>query len=564
MLRMLLVATVVMATLAACATIPRSGPVKAGGSISEQDNGLGPVDYIPSGPTPGASQQDVLLGFINAAVSPQGGYQIAREFLTSGFDSRWNPDASVTVDAGSDRSYVKTGDTTRQVAVTPVAYVDANGNFRRAESSVPIPLAYSFKKEGGEWRISKAPNGIVIDDAQFTDVFSAHPLYFYSPDYAYLVPDERWFPTSPESTRTRVAKALISGGPAKWLDGAVVTAFPQGSQLTVDSVTLVGGVAQIPLNSTAGGADQLTLERMKLQLSQSLESAASVASVRITIEGVERNIPDLGDRAPVQNPPVDSNPLVLRDGVFGFLSGNAVVPIPDISDKVESLTPTQAALAADRSAAAVLAAHGVYAVRDSADAPQLVDARGGVIAPGIDNDGYVWSVPGAQPSALQAAGATGASLALSVDWPDATSIQSIAVSRDGTRLAALVTADGQQHIMAAGIVRDDSGKPTKLSGPADFGTTAGGTATSLAWLDELTVAALASSAKGESTLTLQTIGGDAENEPGPSNGIQVVGGNGSSMFWVRTSDGTLQWPRGTGWQQKANGIGLLGTQQGRP
>lgn len=565
-IRKVVVAVVAAAViaLAGCATIPRSGPVHVGENVRGQDNGFGPVDYLPSGPLKGATQKEILRGFIDAAVSPQNGYAVAQEFLTPKFATTWNPDASVTVDTSTDRTQTTIDATHVMLSVTPVAFVDADGNYRRSESSTPLKQPYTFQKVKNEWRISKAPNGVVIDSPRFTDVFSAHALYFFSPDFAYLVPDERWFPARPTSIQTRVVKALLAG-PAKWLEGAVVSAFPQGSALTADSVPVDSGNAQVPLNNAASGAPGLTLQRMKLQLTQSLTDVTSVTGVTITIGGVERSITALAGSGPIQDPPVDPNPLVIKDGKFGFLSGNSIASVSDISDKVLALAPSAVTLSADHQTAAVLSAHGVYDVRASVDAPKLVDSRPGIIAPSLDNDGFVWTVPAASPKAIQVAGAEGAPTPIAAGWPGASSIQSIAVSRDGTRLAALVQADGHAHVMAAGIIRSSSGVPAHLGEPVDFGVVPGSDVRSLTWLDELSVAALSTAAQGEVAIETQVLGGELSHGTGPEGGRVLAGGSGAApLYWVLSADQSLQIPRGTGWQQKADAVTLLGTQLGRP
>ncbi|TAM67505.1 MAG: hypothetical protein EPN48_12740 [Microbacteriaceae bacterium] len=565
--RMLAVLTALLAiALTGCATIPTSGPVEQGLPVQGQDAGFGPVDYLPSGPANGASQKDILRGFVDAAVSPQNGYAVAQEFLTAKFASSWNPDASVTVDTGTGRTESVIDKTHLQLSVTPTAFVDADGNYRRSESSTALTQAYSFEKVSGQWRISKAPDGVVIDATRFPNVFSAHTLYFFSPDFRYLVPDERWFP-SRASTQTRVVKALVSG-PAKWLAGAVVTAFPQGTKLAVDSVSIsADGQAEVPLNSAANGsgnASALTLGRMKLQLTQSLTNVAGVTGVTISIAGVQRSIADLGSSAPLQDPVVDANPLVLKGGAFGFLSGSTVTPIANISDKIVALQPSAVTLSALRDTAAVLTAHGVYEVRASVDTPKLVDARPGLIAPSLDNLGFVWSVPGNNPSALHVTAPDGTASVIDPGWPDVTAVRSISVSRDGTRIAALVQTGNEQHVMVAGIVRGDAGRPDHLTDPVDFGAVAGKNARSLTWLDELSVASLATDGNGETTIVTQVIGGDQSVSSGPTAGSVLAGGNSAPPYWVLAPGQSLEGPRGTGWQQKSSGIALLATQLGRP
>lgn len=549
--------------LAGCATIPRSGAVKPGISVQQQENGLGPIDFIPAGPATGATQQEILRGFIEAAVSPQGSYQIARSYLSNGFAGSWDPDASVTIDTGQDREDAAVDKTDRTLSISPVAYVDGDGNYRPAEATTPVEQKYTFVKEKGQWRISKAPDGIVIDSLRFADVFSPHPLYFYSTDYRYLVPDLRWFPTSPTSTRTRIVKELLAG-PAKWLKEAYATAAPSGSKLVVDSVPQTSGVAEVNLNSTTGAADPLMLERFKLQLSKSLATALSISDVRILIEGVERQVPELGARAPIVDPQVDAAPLVVRSGQFGLLSGASVTAIPGVSGQVESLSPRAVTLSADRTTAAVLGTSAVYAVRTGADSPQRIDDRDGVLAPTLDPSGYVWSAASSDQGDLVVASPAGAVGTIPVAWPGGSQLRQVAMSRDGTRLAALLVVDGKLHVYAAGIARDDNGKPARVSQPVDFGEVSGGKTGALTWFDESTLGVLAVQQNGDSVVTTQPLGGVPSTTTGPGGARDLAAGNAAIDFWVLTSGGSLQSPRGSGWQEKANGIAVLGTQLGQP
>ena len=82
------------------------------------------------------------------------------------------------------------------------------------------------RKVGGQWRISELPNGIVLSRDNFENSFSEYPLYFFDPDFRYLVPDVRWFPNCSGTVADRIVNALLAG-PSNWLQGGVVTtAFP--------------------------------------------------------------------------------------------------------------------------------------------------------------------------------------------------------------------------------------------------------------------------------------------------------------------------------------------------
>ncbi|MEV8214539.1 LpqB family beta-propeller domain-containing protein [Leifsonia sp. NPDC077715] len=553
------VLAVTMLALAACASIPDSGPVRQGAPVAQVNDPLD-LDFNPSPPEKGASQQRIVQGFIDAASSPKNNFKIAREYLTTAMAASWNPDESVTVDDGRNRTYDDQG-TLWRLDVTPVANVDSVGSYHPVASTAPVGLNYQLVRENGEWRISVAPNGVVIDDPTFRAVYAQQNLYFYSPGYTYLVPDARWFPARVASAATRVASSVLAG-PAPWLNGAVVTSFPKGTQLAVPSVTTEGGVARVDLSSEAGQADSAQLQRMQYQLEQSLGSLAQ--SVQLSIEGNVQQVPSLStDAAPVRNPSVDSRAYVYRGDVFGPVNGDTVTGLSGLSDKVAALRPTAVTLSASRDQAAVLSQAGVYSVRKNGD-PVRVDGRPGLIGPSLDADGWVWSVPGGSPGAIQVTAGNGADAhGLVANWPDATGILSLAVSRDGTRLAALLRTPTGYALMASGIVRASNGAPNGLTEPVELAVPSAG-AQSAAWTSDLTIAVLSTTSGEATSIAQQTVGGSQTTTSGPTGGRTIVGAAGLAPYVVLSADGTLLAPTGTGWQAQLDKVGAVAVQQGQP
>ena len=90
---------------------------------------------------------------------------------------------------------------------------------------------------------------------------------------------------------------------------------------------------------------------------------------------------------------VAPNPLVMVDGSFGFLNGANVTGVPDISAKVEALAPVRRHSRAD---ARRWQRCCPPPVPRSCSPPQAdpipVDPRQGLIAPGLDPEGYLWSI----------------------------------------------------------------------------------------------------------------------------------------------------------------------------
>jgi len=551
--------TAVVLMLAGCASIPDSGPVRQGGPVAQVNDPLD-LDFNPSPPEKGASQQRIVQGFIDAASSPKNNFQIAREYLTHSMAANWNPDESVTVDDGRNRSYDEQGPLWR-VEVTPVANVDAVGTYHPVGSTAPVGLNYQLVRENGEWRISVAPDGVVIDDPTFRAVYAQQTLYFYSPGFSSLVPDARWFPARVASAATRVASSLLAG-PAPWLTGAVTTAFPKGTQLAVPSVTTASGVARVDLSSEAAQADPAQLQRMQFQLEQSLGSLAQ--TVQLSIEGNLQQIPSLSTAsAPDQNPSVDPHAFVYRGDVFGPLNGDTVTPLSGLSDKVAGLHPTAITLGASREQAAVLSQAGAYSVRRNGD-PVLVDPRPGLIGPSLDSAGWVWSVPGDSPGAIQVTAANGGDAhAVAANWPNATAVLSLAVSRDGTRIAALLRTTTGVSLMAAGIVRGGNGAPNSLTEPIELAVPAAG-ARSAAWTSDLTISLLSTTTGEATSIAQQTVGGAQTTTSGPAGGRIIVGAAGLAPYVVLSQDGTLLAPTGTGWQAQLDKVGAVAVQQGQP
>ncbi|MCU1442459.1 MAG: hypothetical protein JWQ59_609 [Cryobacterium sp.] len=547
------VAALVM-LMTGCSGIPLDGVVRAGQPVDPGDNP--PPVFLPSRPQKNAGPETILRGFIDAASSPENKYAIAREFLTPDYSDTWNPDAGVTIDNGAARPTIALNDASMQLSVSPVAEVDESGVFTEVESAAPVFLRYDFAKVAGQWRISTAPNGIVIDQSTFSQVFSERALYFFDPSFTYLVPDLRWYPRGP-SAPTRIVKGIIAG-PSPWLAGAVATAFPAGTNLTADAVQVVARDAKVDLTSEALGADRVTLQRMRAQLVNSLPTGLTVT---IAVNQNSQEIADLGMAAPIVNPRVDARALILRDGRFGFLAatGDDLTLIPGISEPVAALNPTAVTLAPGQAAAAVLAPGGVYGV-SAGDAPRLLDPRQGLVAPSIDGIGFVWSLPSDRPTELFVYTPAGEATAVPTSWPEATSIHSLRVSRDGTRLVALLTSGSDTRLVVAAVKRD-KGIPVGLGEPVELASFEG-TPLDATWVDDVTVASLTRSPSGEERILAQKIGGVRTPLASAPESVSITGGNTLRELRSLSATGRLEIQRGVGWQARIEGVKLIATQQG--
>jgi hypothetical protein len=538
-----------------CAGIPQSGAPQIGQVVPADEDPE--IEFLAQGPEKDATQEQILRGFIDAASSPRDDYATAREYLSPAIRSSWNPDASALIDEANRRTITSVDALTMQVSLVPVASVDGTGEYSEFPDPQATTRGFSLVQIDGQWRISVAPDGVVLDEQKFSEVFNPYALSFFDPSWTHLVPDLRWFP-SRASTGTQIVTALLNG-PSEWLAGAVTSAFPEGTQLTRNAVPIVSDVAQVDLNSEAFEADDVTLQRMQAQLSASLTGVSTINSVSIAVSGNVQDIPTLS----VAGTRVDPRPLALTEDGFGFLGGGSVERLPGLSPQIEALGAAAAVVNANHSLAAVLTGDGVYAVRQSQSSGLRVDARTGLIAPSLDRFGFIWSVPQGEPGALLAIRADGSQSPISSSWPDASSIQSIQVSRDGTRLLALVRTAAEPRLLVAGITRGENNTPVSLGDPLVLAV-GDGAGLSATWIDEITVASLVGSSDGRGEVVTQVIGGESEQLATLDDAVQVVGGNTVKQLRALSSDGNVRVLRTSLWQTTATGVAFLATQLGSP
>ncbi len=540
--------------LAGCAAIPSAGPVQPGEAVvAERPPDL---DFLADSPLPGATQREILDGFLDAAVSPAGDYRVAREYLTPEFSDAWVPQEGATIDSLVEREVVGVDETTWRIDATPTASLRGNGQYEEPESRAAIPLEYRFTQVEGEWRISSAPPGLLIDQVSFTQVFNEYTLYFFDPTYRYFVPDVRWY-AGRESAQTSIVRAMIAG-PAEWLQPGVRSAFPEGVQLDPAAVPVSGRTADVSLEGAALD-DILTVQRIQAQLDATLIGVRNIDSVTLSVNGADSDASSLSPE-PVKTPRVDPRPVVFDGEVFGYLasSGERIVPIDGLSEQVAALTPIGAALGVGAESVALLNDAGVWVVRVDEEQTRL-DTRPGLITPAIDREGVVWSVPAASPDQLVWFGPDGAPHPIQVPW-SGSSIASIEVSRDGTRIVALLGDGARTHFVAASIQRDDDGLPTEALGSVPLRLAdVSGTPLDVAWLDSRRVASLTALPDGTTRLVTQELGGFASERDGPAGARSIDGGN--AELRVLTVDGELDAQTGVGWQVRASGIRFIAAQQ---
>lgn len=535
--------------LTGCVAIPDAGPVTEGVvDTSEQEDGL---VFLAQEPDAGATQEQIILGFLTAGISPDGGFSIAREFLTRTEAQQWRPNAGVIVRAGPPEVQFAS-ETEATAVVTAVSELNGVGALQRPGAD--RSLEFTMAREDGEWRIADAPDGIVLSSFHFAELFSEHSLHWLTPDGSRAVPEVRWFERTATTIASRIIDALLAG-PSTWLSPAVSTSAAAEARRVgeprVEGTRMTVTVDFAQIQQRGGGS----LQPLATQLALSLRSVG-VREVVVQIEG----LPDLSatsaESPPVDVGAVDQRPLVL-DGTTLRSIGAGASTIDDVGPTLQAIGATSYTVGAEGGVAHT----GTTAVWIEPGADPVTISADTASVPTVDDSGWVVLQEQSAPQRLLAwHDGERSELALP---PSAARIAAMELSRDGTRLA-IVTVEGESsQVLVAAIVRDAAGRPVSLGEPYAL-PLLDGAATDVTWASSTQLAVLATGGD-EAEIVMHVVGGDSEQLPAPGMLVQaLVGGSeGTSTLRALGADGVLLSQRGRVWTA-TEGLGpitLIVTQQ---
>ena len=548
--RPLATAALVLAALGltGCDAIPDSGPVTPG--LTDLQQSEQQVLFAPTGPVSGASTEDIVRGFMSAASSATNDYEIARDFLTPEYALQWDPYAEALIDDGS-RSFTQDGASVGEMSVNAVASVNNRGELMPLKPGPDTEVRYELEQVEGEWRISSAPTGIVIDKSTFTAAWSAHQVYYLGPE-GRLVPETRWF-LSRASTATQIVTELIDGPGEQMLD-VLFSAFPADVALANNSVPVIDGRARVELTPELAAAEESVQDNVERQISASLQAVPGVSEFELVSSG------SLIAEGPVSRP--DDSPVttegqataVLQEGKFGLITGSEIEPIGDLGNTIVGLGPRAVTLSTELEAAAVLTPEGVsWAAGEDVVA---IEAASQQLAPSLDPFGNVWMYSPVNAGVITVMMPGEQVVEVDAPWLADLNPNAVRVSPDGARIAALVASGSDSEVRIAGIVRDEDGIPVSTTKTAPAHLWVNGRPLDFDWLDQSRFATLTDAGTGSKV----TIGwkGSFPSEAGTvTNGVSLASGGSRTSLRVLDSSGELYAPQGSGWQRQASGVELL-------
>lgn len=535
--RLLLMCLAAVLALAGCSSIPTVGPVGTASAERGNERSEDAV-FSPEGPAGDASAQDIIRGFMEAGKGAADDYSVARQFLAPELANTWSPTELVTV-YRSSRIAAAPEPNRFQIQLEVQSTVDSSGVRVEAAEGTAATIPVQLEQINGQWRISAVPDGIVVSIASFPALFMPHNLYFYSSDYQYWVPDTRWF-----IQRAGIAANIVSAllvGPAPYLQGAVVSAFPAGTVLARDAVPVASGEATVDFaaESLRDSTDR-NRQQMVKQLEENLRGLNNVTSVRMT---VDQRAVDLGKgteelQSAVPDPSAGATQVaVYRDELVFYSDGpKAIDGVPSVAE----YGPRSPGMSPDGSTIAFLDNQAETLLVTGKGKDVRVAAEGsGFTAPSVDPRQWVWSAKSSDTgSSVLAVPPDGASPAVvSAPWLEGQKVTELRISRDGSRALVAASQGGKSSIRIAGVVRSPGGAPVSLTEPAVLQVPSeAGDVNRVKWASEDTVVAVQAGAEEAAPVILGTA---RESEVlSPKAGIiGLSAGNGVEDVFIQTDDG---------------------------
>ena len=281
-------------SMAACATVPTTGPVVPGdGNDSEGDPYGGYVRLLPAGPQPGVDPSGLVSGFLQDMGSFEQDYGAARSYMMPTTGEEWSPDGTIrvfpeldTVDLDAEISADGLTATVRMRS-SLVATIGEDGRYVPGDSERLLEETFTLARQDGdadgEWRIQDLPEELILSQLDLERTHRPFNLYFFNPDENTLVPDPVYLPVNNDRLAEHLLRRLIKG-PSEWLEPAVVSAFSEQTRptLEVDSERALIGV------TTAEDPDEFG---MGAQIAWTLRQLPEIQEFTLTVNGSEVDFP---------------------------------------------------------------------------------------------------------------------------------------------------------------------------------------------------------------------------------------------------------------------------------
>lgn len=450
----------------ACVGLPDDGPVEVTPEPeSEVAEGF---PYAPAPPQPGQTPEEVVSGFFDAMTAVPMDTSIARKFLTTESRNTWRPDRR-TVVYGEASNPQGTG--TIRTTLRNVDRLDSRGRWLGRLPSEQRRLDFSMVYQNGSWRIDSPPDALIVTDTWFRDNFRPVTLYFFDPTARVLVPEPTYVPA-----RDRLASTLVRGllrGTSPRLQRVSRTFLPDGLSGDLSVPVSSEGLAEVRLHGDTKALDSASIRLLAVQLAWTLRQDPSVQRLRITIDGAPVRVPGYGTTFSVgiggQFDPTgvsEDEPMYgVRDDRMVRVDGSFVAPVEGpfgtrgaVTGPVSVNLDGTTAVAVDGGGSRLLAAP----LSSTRGRMRELIAGHRLLPPAWDVRGRAWVLDRPDQGArirLVAGGRV-----RTVRIPEVTGhpdVRDFLVSRDGSRLLALLGEPGSDRVVQTRLDTEATGIGTR-------------------------------------------------------------------------------------------------------
>lgn len=524
MRRVLLLLATLSLLLAGCVSLPEGGGIETQQEedpVTEMD---GPFDFTPSGPSKGAPPMVIVQDFLlSMQASPQS-TAVARRFLTDEGAAEWAPDEATIVYG----SKVVTGTANRlRLSLEETVRLDDRGKWLGAVGGRD-GLDYTFRlaRQRGQWRITNPPDALIIPSSHFESRFQQYFVYYFDPSARVLVPEPVYLPRG-EQAPTLLVRRLLRG-PDPDLDGVLRTFIPAGTEYVLSVPVSDSGTAEIALSPEFLRLSGDGLDLALAQLGWTLRQLPGVGSMRVTVGGDPLEIPGHGSPQNVSSwTEFDPSIHWASQELFGILDGTVVALSQEGDELVGEFGAQEYAL---RDIAVDLQAEQMAGVTEDGSAvvvaPRIQPSEPPP-PPGSTREVYAGGQDLLKPSwdvfdQLWLVDRTASGAALSVVRDDqavpveapgiaGSDVTSFLVSRDGSRVVAVVDDRRGDRLVIARVLRNQSGRVRRLTSATELPLAQEGVdeIRDIAWRTPASLAVLTGPTPGSSQVLPALVDGSA-------------------------------------------------------
>ncbi len=461
----------VLGLAAACAGMPTTGPVVETGTSAGGDDGRATaIDPLP--PQPGASAIQVAQGFLEAMTATPIRSSVAQQFLAQDARTSWDPDAATLIYGDAMAPVSVPGGA--EVALTSAERLDDRGAWVRDLGPRASTLRLQMVMEDGEFRIADPPDALVVPASWFEQRFRGVSLYFFDRTGQVLVPESVFVPRG-EQLASNLVNGLLAG-PSGAARLATRSFLPDGLGLGLSVPIDDEGVAQVELTGDVPVRSADANALMLAQLAWTMRQDTSIRAIRVSIGGVPVPLPgdvsaySVEGGAPYDPTGYQSSSLLYGLDRDGLLVSGGPADLAPVSGPLGQQDFGLRSVAVDLSGAQVAAVGGggssvlrapVREGEDESRVQEVVSGRTDLLLPGWDVAGRLWLVDrtadGARVLHLDDVG-SGEPREVEVPGVTGREVVDVLVSRDATRLVAVVRGPRTDRLHTARILVTDQGR----------------------------------------------------------------------------------------------------------